>query len=437
MTIFFKRIQSSTQRIIPYWVAAALVSAVSILFAKTFAWSESMALNWVVATPQFAFVLVPAGMLISTGIVEFISWGAGGSGIPQLLAAVEVTRTPGALSKKLLGPKMIISKFLGSCLCVAGGGVTGREGPNLQISAGVFYLVQKIWIRLRLKFVPDLQSMVMAGGAAGLASAFNTPLGGVVFAIEELAKVHVSVIRTYTFHAVIIAGFLTQALLGNYLYFGKFELSGPTGAEIFPLIVASAIIGLLGGIFGKAIVVTLDWRIKRSRNMRFFMTFVFGLAVATLIYLYGRPSAGSGREVITNLLLQYHEPAPFSLGLVRGFGNFFTYCGGVVGGVFAPALSTGAAFGSWMGGLMPGGNVQVWVLMGMVAFLTGLTRTPFTSLVLVLEMTDTHNVILTLMLSAIIAQSAAWIIDPISFYEHMSYRIVHGKPPVNQHEENV
>ena len=425
------RIQNSSQRMLPYWLAAAAVSAMSVGFAKLFSLSESLAFKWISDYPALSFIIVPLGLLSSSALVEFVSSGAGGSGIPQLLAAVEITHHHdekySRLKEQLLGIRMIIVKIFGTCLCVAGGGITGREGPNLQIAAGLFYQVQKLWVKTKVKFAPNMQSMVLAGGAAGLASAFNTPLGGVVFAIEELAKVHISTIRTYTFHAVIIAGLLTQAILGNYLYFGKFEMQAPGMFEILPLIIGSMLIGLIGGLFGKVIVVTLDWRSSRTRTVRLLMSGACGLLLATLIYFLGRESAGSGREVITTLLLQKKVPADLSLPLARVLGNLFTYCAGVIGGVFAPALSAGASLGSWMGGFIPNSDLQIWVLMGMVAFLTGLTRTPFTSLILVLEMTDTHNVILVLMLSAIVAQSAAHIIDPISFYEHMAHRIIHGK----------
>lgn len=423
------RITDSTKRMLPYWIAGALTAAISIVYAKAFGWSEKMAFSWIEENPAFGFFLIPSAMLVSSLMVHFLAPYSGGSGIPQLLAAIEIGEKPGPLVDKILNLRMLAVKFFGSCINIAGGGVTGREGPTLQISASVFYNVQRFCARLNLKFTPNLQSMILAGGAAGLASAFNTPLGGIIFAIEELAKVHISTIRTYTFHAVIIAGFLTQAILGNYLYFGKFEIGAQSGYELAPLILAAGFIGFWGGFMGWAIVKVVDWRSKSSFQTRNTLTIVCGLGVATFVYLFGKSAAGSGREVIIDLLYHAQTTAPFQLGLIRGFANFLTYSGGVVGGVFAPALSTGASLGSWLSGYMTDSNHQVWVLMGMVAFLTGLTRAPFTSLILVLEMTDTHNVILVLMISAIIAQSAAKIIDPVSFYEHVSYRIIHGRPP--------
>lgn len=427
---------ASVKKILPYWIAAAITAGVSILFTKLFSFSENFAFFWVESYRQLAFIIVPLSLLLSSLIAQYFSPFSSGSGIPQLLASVEVAHHSDekslSLLDGLLSMRMLVAKFFGSCLCVAGGGITGREGPNLQIAAAIFHQIQKLFKKQFHTVAPNAQSMVLAGGAAGLAAAFNTPLGGVVFAIEELAKVHISLIRTYVFHAVIIAGLLTQAILGNYLYFGKFQSMSPRLTDILPMVIASALIGACGSILGSAIVKLYDWRNSRSPLQKNLMTLVLGFGVATVIYFGGRSAAGSGREVIVNLLNHAETPADFSLVMARIFGNLLTYAGGVIGGVFAPALSIGASLGSWLSGFSSTFNTQAWVLMGMVAFLTGLSRTPFTSLVLVLEMTDTHSAILTLMLAAIIAQSAAKWIDRTSFYEHVSYRIMHGKPPTHE-----
>jgi H+/Cl- antiporter ClcA len=427
-------IRSTSERLLPYWIAAGITALFSVVYAYLFKWSEELSYSWLHVNPAWAFVLTPLAMLASTYSAYFLAPGASGSGIPQLLASVEVSHEQHSLLKRLLNIRVIFVKALGSCICVAGGGVTGREGPMLQISASIFSLVQKYWPKFFKKSAaPNLQSMILAGGAAGLASAFNTPLGGVIFAIEELAKVHISQIRTHVFHAVIMAGILAQMLLGNYLYFGKIQVVGIQPHEIIPIIVATALIGCLGAYFGRAVVGCLDWRAKMGFTSKSLMTFAFGVGVAAITYVFHDSAIGSGRAVIVDLLSHSDSTAPYYLGFVRGIGNLLTYAGGVVGGVFAPALSTGAAFGSWFSELSPGFNHQLWALTGMVAFLTGVTRTPFTSLILVLEMTDTHDIIIYLMLAAIIAQGAAKIIDPISFYEHVSHRMIHGRPPQKNH----
>ena len=424
------QIQSSSVRMLPYWIGAAITAGLSILFAKAFGASEDFALFWFRENSILVFIFAPVALLASTCLAIYFSPLAAGSGIPQLLAAVETSKTStNPLLEKILGTRVIIAKLIGPCLCALGGGSTGREGPMLQIAGSIFYGIQRRWPEKYLK--PNLQSMILAGGAAGLASAFNTPLGGVIFAVEELAKVHVSQVRTYIFHSVIIAGLLAQAALGNYLYLGKLPSIYSSISELFPLMLGSILIGALGAIFSLATVWVLDWRVQQSLKLRILMTVFCGLGFASLAYFFGESTIGSGRHLILELLSR-PASASWSLGFLRGFGSFLTYISGCIGGIFAPALATGAAFGSWMSGVVDPANPQIWILAGMVAFLTGVTRTPFTSLILVLEMTDSHNVIITLMLSAIAAQSVAKLIDPISFYEHMSHRIIKAHEPLNQ-----
>lgn len=417
-------IQNFSIQILPYWIAAALTALVSVVFAKAFSFSESLMESWAGPHPAYAFVLIPLTMIASMGLAQIFAPAANGSGIPQLIAALEISKEPNTLLDKLLSLRVMIVKFLGACICVAGGGVSGREGPMLQISASIFRLVQNYWPKVRAKFDP--QSMILAGGAAGLASAFNTPIGGVIFAVEELAKVHISHIRTAVFHAVIIAGLLSQALMGNYLYLSKISLQQYNLSTTLYLAFAAALIGVIGAAFGLLIVKAYDVRAKMRMKNKFLMTVACGLIVATIFYFTTLDSLGSGRSLITKILTHPHDPINASLGWARVLTNYFTYVGGVVGGIFAPSLASGAAFGGWMSSFVPGANPEVWVLAGMVAFLTGVTRTPFTSLVLVLEMTDSHGIILDLMLAGVFAHGAARLIDPISFYEHMAHRIVAG-----------
>lgn len=424
--------QQFSQRVIPYWIGAALTALVSIVYASMFRASEDLAFRWIHSWHGLVFIVVPLTILASVALAEFFSPLAAGSGIPQVIAALEISRKPNAFLDRLLGLRMIVVKMIGSCICVAGGGVTGREGPNLQISAGIFHQVHKYWPKANS--VLGAQSMVLAGGAAGLAAAFNTPLGGVVFAIEELSKIHISHIRTAVFHAVVIAGLLVQALLGNYLYFGRTTVGAFDLWDVSLLAIATLIIGAAGGALGLATSRVLTWRSALVLRRRLVFSVGCGVCLAALIYFSGDIAIGSGREVITNLLLHPEQPAPWFLGIVRGLGNFLTYAGGVVGGIFAPALSTGAGLGSLFAQIFSISNPRLAVLVGMVAFLTGLTRTPFTSTILVFEMTDSHDVVVVLMLGAILAQGAAKLIDPLSFYEHASRALLvkAGLPPPSE-----
>jgi H+/Cl- antiporter ClcA len=410
-------------RLTPYWIGGAITAVIAVLFTKIFALSEQLAFRWATDHPHWAWVVIPLGLLASWGTAHLFSPVAVGAGIPQLIAALKSLPEDNRIANRLLEPMVIPVKIVATCLCVAGGGVTGREGPMLHVAGSIFQAIHKVWPR-QIEFGRklDQSSMVLAGGAAGLAAAFNTPLGGIVFAVEELAKVHLSQARTYIFHSVVIAGLLAQAVLGNYLYLDRIRAGDGSFTDLLRIIPVALIVGLLGGLFSKGIVLFGDLRAKFPGWKKVAMTILCGLAVAVFFSWRGLEALGSGREVIIELLRNPNREGAWALAIVRGFGNFFTFAGGVVGGIFAPALATGASLGAWLAPLFSDTNGQLFVLVGMVSFLTGVTQTPFTSCVLVLEMTDGHGVIFSLMTAAICSLGAAKLIDSHSFYEHASER---------------
>jgi H+/Cl- antiporter ClcA len=423
----FSEVQNFTVKILPYWLAAIGTALVSYVFATAFTFSEHFAASWAHSYPVYAFFIIPIGMCASFSLVHFLAPFSSGSGIPQLIVGLEVAEKDPSLVDRLLSWKVLFVKFIATCLTAACGGIVGREGPMLQISGVVFRQTQKLWPKLKVTL--DAQSMILAGGAAGLASAFNTPIGGVIFAIEELAKVHISRIRTSVFHAVIIAGLLTQALMGNYIYLRRVSLQQYSLQSTFFLAFASAFIGFLGAGSGVLLLKASDLRASLSLKNKYLMSVVCGVGVAAVFYFTNTDTLGSGRELISRLIEMPERSMGIDLGFARMAGSLFTYSGGVAGGIFAPSLASGAAFGSFFSQYVVGANPEVWILGGMVAFLTGVTRTPFTSLVLVLEMTDSHGIILDLMLAAVLAQGAARLLDPISFYEHIAHRILAKELP--------
>jgi H+/Cl- antiporter ClcA len=135
----------------------------------------------------------------------------------------------------------------------------------------------------------------------------------------------------------------------------------------------------------------------------------------------------SGKEIMTTTLFTNSKGVAWYIPLLRVVGPVLSFTSGGAGGVFAPALSAGASLGALMAGIMhlSDTNTNMLILCGMAGFLTGVTRTPFTSAILVLEMTDRHNAIFHLMLASMIAGMAAAIIDKHSFYDHLKHQYIH------------
>ncbi len=136
---------------------------------------------------------------------------------------------------------------------------------------------------------------------------------------------------------------------------------------------------------------------------------------------------GSGKEVMTHTLFTNDKHVEWYVPLLRMLGSLLSFTTGGAGGVFAPALAAGASVGSVLSGWFhcTPANANILILSGMVAFLTGVTRTPFTSAILVLEMTDRHNVIFHLMLAAMVAYLVSMLVDKRSFYDHLKHRFIH------------
>ncbi|MBL7983986.1 MAG: chloride channel protein, partial [Flavobacteriales bacterium] len=178
------KLKELTLLTLPYQVAAVITALIAVGYAKLFDWMEAKH-HWVLQHhPDFVVFTIPAGFLLSWFIVRKLAPFAGGSGIPQLMAAIEVAddKTENDRSWRFLNARIIGVKIMSSLAMAMGGGAVGREGPTLQIAGSVYRVVHK----LLPPFWPQVSRRVMmiTGGAAGLSAAFNTPLGGIVFAVE-------------------------------------------------------------------------------------------------------------------------------------------------------------------------------------------------------------------------------------------------------------
>jgi H+/Cl- antiporter ClcA len=185
--------------------------------------------------------------------------------------------------------------------------------------------------------------------------------------------------------------------------------------------VAAILAGMLGALMCKLILKIMHWKkgFNRLQNIAFIL--LAGLFIATCAYYLNDEILGSGKELMNGVLFTNEKYSPWHTVVMRTLGTIVCFNVGAAGGVFAPSLAAGASVGSWLSGLLhlSGGNANILILSGMVGFLTGVTRTPFTSAILVLEMTDRHSVIFHLMLAALISNVAALLIDKHSFYEQL------------------
>lgn len=420
-----ERIRRNALQAIPFWVASLITGLIAVGYTKAFIYSENLLREIVRWREWSIFFMAPACFLFAFTIVKIFAPNATGSGIPQVMAAIELSNPKHDHKiNKLLSLRIIIAKIASSLMMVLGGGAIGREGPTIQIAGSVFRIVSKLipssWPKL------SKQSFILTGAAAGLAAAFNTPLGGVVFAMEELARIHIRFFRTALFSAVIIAGLTAQGFLGPYLYLGYPDVSGLTVSIFLAVSVTAVVSGMLGSLMSRMTLALMKW--KRSFSTWKTISFILfaGIVVASIAYFLNSEILGSGKDLMNRELFTNQKAASWHTVVMRVFGPVIAFNTGAAGGVFAPSLAAGASAGGFIASLFHfvGANANIIILSGMVGFLTGVTRTPFTSAILVLEMTDRHSVIFHLMLAALLSNIAALLIDKHSFYEQLKKRYV-------------
>lgn len=412
-------------------VAAFIAGLVAVGYAKLYRLVERISVQTFHAHPYWLIAAAPLCFVLGWWVVYRSGRKAGGSGIPQVMAAIELqeTRHDHTVIGQLLGVRVAIVKVLSSLLCVIGGGVVGREGPTLQVSASIFYTIGR---RVRMfSSMVALESWTLAGAAAGMAAAFNTPLGGIVYAIEELASKHFSRVRMAVLSAVLVSGLVSQWLVGPYLYLG-FPRVGAVGLATIPGAFGIGIVGgLIGGAFGAAIIALQAWlrHNVRVRHVKTGVAVAFLCALVLVLLRFLDPRAlGPGNRLVSDILAG-NTVASAELVAIRFGSTLVSYLSGCAGGIFAPSLAIGASLGSWISSWWAGTNPVLFALLGMIAVLTGVTRAPFTSFMLIVEMTDRHSAIFPMMLTAVTALGSARLFGGHSFYESTKHAILSELQP--------
>ena len=268
----------------------------------------------------------------------------------------------------------------------------------------------------------DLSAAVLiAGGAAGVSAAFNTPLAGVAFAIEELASAFEQRLALLAMAAVMISGLVSLGLAGDYLYFGAMHnvLSWRSALVICPA--AGVVGGLAGGLFSLTL---LNFGASPWRTLvwvrRHFVAYagVCGLLVAIVGYQSGGLTWGTGYA--TAKAIVEGTPQPIWFGPEKIAVTLVTALSGVPGGIFAPSLSAGAGIGDWLALLFPGEPLGSVAILGMIGYFVGVVRSPLTAVLIVSEMTDSRAMILPLVATAVIADGVSALVCRERLYHGLS-----------------
>ncbi|MGV3770053.1 MAG: chloride channel protein [Sphingobium phenoxybenzoativorans] len=396
----------------------ALIGGATIvgLVALAFAWaadeaSEAFA-RVATANRYLPLLLTPAAFAAIVWFTRLHAPLAAGSGIPQVIAAI---RKPETADRALVNFRTALLKLILTIAALLARAWVGREGPTVQISAAILARVH------RLLAVPMRASVLIAGGAAGVAAAFNTPLAGIAFAIEELAAAYEQRMTLLVITAVIVSGMVSLGLAGDYVYFGSVAAHLTFGGAVMIALVAGVLGGLSGGLFARLVLgaarsTNCITAFARRRPVSF--AALCGLVVAaigTATQLTWGTSYGAARAMIGG-----GHDTPLWFGPAKFVSTLATSVSGLPGGIFAPSLATGAGFGNILGWFFPGSQASAVVLLGMAAYFTGVVRAPLTAVIIISETTGSRGFMLPLLGAALVADASAQLICKERLYHGLA-----------------
>ncbi|MCP1171536.1 chloride channel protein [Ralstonia chuxiongensis] len=407
-----------------FWLGAVLVGLVSVAYAKIIDLGFELFRGMVSHAFWLPIVITPVGAALAIWLTRQFFRGAEGSGIPQVIATLE----DGRLSSALLSLRIMIGKIVVSFLGILCGFTIGREGPTVQIGASLMYAMRRGY-RRSSKHIE--RQLALAGAAAGLAAAFNTPLAGVVFAIEELTRSFVARNSGTLITAIIFSGVVALGLQGNYLYFGRIQAIGQFHLALVPVVIAaSAISGVAGGAFCWLLLNIPRWMPARLVDIKqrqpVWFAFLCGIAIALIGLVSGGTTFGSGYAEARGLLETHQALSPF-YAVLKFCALIASYLSGIPGGIFAPSLAIGAGLGNVMSLVTSAIPLPSLAALCMVGYLAAVTQSPITSFVIVMEMIDGHEMVLPLMAVALLSSQVSKALTP-SFYHTLAHRFRASMP---------
>lgn len=351
------------------------------------------------APSPWRLLAVPTLVSLVTGylLARFFN-DARGSGVPQTEAAYH-------LHQGVIPGRVVFGKFLTGALCVGSGHSMGREGPSVQIGAGIASVLGR-WLRLSPARV---QSLVPIGAAAALSAAFNTPVAAVLFALEEIIGDMNAALIGSTVVASVTAVIVERSILGNEPLFRV-----PAYHLVHPAELAGyAVLGIVGGIvsvlFCKLLLRTRGAFRRLPAWSRSFQPAMGGLAIGVIL-VFVPQVMGVGYEYVDQAL--QGSLALKTLALLCGMklvATIISYASGNAGGIFAPSLFLGAMAGGAVGIAMhawapfPTGNPGAYALVGMGTLFAGIIRAPMTSVFMIFELTQDYEILVPLMVANLLA----------------------------------
>jgi CIC family chloride channel protein len=371
-------------------------------------------LGWLAPVVLGALGAAAARLLVARFAPE-----AEGSGVQRVEAVFAGDVEPGR-------PSIILPvKFFGGLLSIGSGLALGREGPTVQMGASL-----SVASGLLLKHDEDKRVIEAAGAGAGLAVAFNAPIGGSVFVFEELTSSFSPWLLVATLAATTSAVWTMRLILGNHVDFTVRQVSLTAVWKDWPFLVLGVLLGACGALYNSVIIGLLrlcDRFVWISSVLR---AALIG-AVVGLVAWFAPAMIGGGDNLTQAILTQRFTTAALGgIFLLRFAIGPWSYAAGCPGGLFAPMLVVGAAFGALLGEvlnhILPAVQISPFAcaVVGMATLFTACVRAPLTGIVLAVEMTGRGDLTLPLLAASLMAMLITMLLDSEPIYETLKRRML-------------
>jgi len=363
--------------------------------------------NLILIIPTF-LILITLGWLIGWLVIRYPM--IGGSGIPQV-------------EGQLLGyfqnlwVSTLLTKFIGGTICILAGLSVGREGPCIQLGAST---AQGLGDRLA-KTRTEKKILIASGASAGLAAAFNAPLAGVMFSLEEVFKYFSPTILLATVTAAITSDFVANIIFGLKPVF-SFKLQDALALNYYwLLLLLGVLVGIFGALYNKILLTTMRIYKKIPEKTRPVIAFI----TAGVLGLIFPIVLGGGERIIQALSLNKSVSWLVIVLLLKFIFSMISFGSGAPGGIFFPLLVLGALIGSIFGNIsicFLGINPDLFfnfVVFSMAGLFAAIVRAPITGIILLTEMTGSFNHLLPLTVVSIAAYVTADLLKSTPIYESL------------------
>ena len=381
------------------------------LIAWAHAWAYA---GWIVPVAVGLLGAAAARVLV----VQFAP-AAEGSGIQRVEAVFSRDVEPAAKG-------IVPVKFFGGLFAMGSGLALGREGPTVQMGATLSWWVS----RLLMKDDADARIIGAAGAGAGLAVAFNAPLGGSIFVFEELTSSFTPWLMVATLAAALVAVWIMRWMLGNALSFTVPAVSLTHVWRIGPFLVLGALLGAVGALYNAAIMGLLRFSDRLPKLSSINRAAIIGATVGLVAWF--APTTVGGGEALTQAILadRYALEGLLTVFLARFLLGPWSYAAGAPGGLFAPLLVLGASSGALFAGVlthslpMLGITPVAGAVVGMAALFSASVRAPLTGIALTVEMTGRGDLTLSLLGASLMAMVVAMLLNSEPIYETLKRRML-------------